>query len=61
MPSTTAITVASSATCTEVSTATRTPSFDAATCHHRSVRPGGGQAKVALALNELSSTTASGT
>ena len=44
-----------------MSTATRTPSFDAATCHHRSVRPGGGQAKVALALNELSSTTASGT
>ena len=61
MPSTTAITVASSATCTEVSTAVRTPSLDAATCHQRRVRPGGGQAKVALALNELSSTSASGT
>jgi hypothetical protein len=61
VPSTTAIAVASSATCTDVTTAVRTPSFDAATCHQRSVSPGGGQAKVALELNELSSTSASGT
>ena len=61
MPSTTAIAVAASATCTDVTTAARTPSFVAAACHQRSVNPGGGQAKVALALNELSSTSSSGT
>ncbi len=60
MPSTTAIAVAASATCTEVTTAARTPSLEAAACHQRSVNPGGGQANVALALKELSSTSSSG-
>jgi len=39
---------AASATSTDVSSAVRTPSFDAPACHQRSVYPGGGQAKAAL-------------
>ena len=45
---------------TDVRSAVRTPSFDAAACHQRSVYPGGGQANVTLVENELSNTSASG-
>ena len=61
VPSSSAITVASSATCTLVHSASRTPVLSAARRHHSSVRSLGGQANVWLALNEFSTTSISGT
>ena len=61
VPSTSAITVASSATCTLVSSASRTPVLSAARRHHSKVRSFGGQANDWLALKEFSTTSSSGT
>lgn len=61
MPSTSAIAVAPRPAWTEVHSASRRPAEPQAAPHQRSVNPAGGQEKVRSELNELSSTTASGT
>ena len=60
VPSTSATSVATMATCTETQTASRAPWECQAACHHSVVKPGGGHANVREVLNELITTSASG-
>jgi hypothetical protein len=60
VPSTSATAVASRATCTLVSTASSAPSLRKALPHHSRVKPGGGQVRLVLVLNEFTKTTSSG-
>ena len=61
VPSTSAMAVAPRPAFTEVHSASRAPAFSQARAHQSVVQLGGGQAKVRSALNELTSTIASGT
>ena len=61
VPSTSAMAVAISPTSSDVTTAARTPSLPSALDHQCIVKPRGGHAKTVLTLNELTSTTSSGT
>ena len=60
VPSTSAISVATRATCTDTQTASRAPWDWKAAFHHSVVYPVGGQANVREVLNELSTTSARG-
>ena len=61
VPRTRAIAVAPRPALTEVHSASRAPALPHARLHHSVVNPVGGQANVRSALNELISTTSSGT
>jgi hypothetical protein len=61
VPSTSAMAVAPRPALTDCSSAWRAPGLDHARVHHSVVHSAGGQANVRSALNELMSTTASGT
>jgi hypothetical protein len=61
LPSTRATAVAPRPALTDVHAASRAPVLDHARVHHSVVRPGGGHANVRSVLNELTSTTSSGT
>ena len=54
------IAVAASAICTLVVMPSSAPAFWNALPHHSSVKPGGGQVRLVLVLNELTNTTNSG-
>ncbi len=60
MPSTRATSVAAMATPTDVTSASRTPSFSTALPHHCVVKPLGGQVRLLSTLNELMRMTPSG-
>ncbi len=61
VPNTSATTVASAATLRLVSSASRAPWLSAASFHQCRVKPGGGQPNVLSVLNELTTTSSSGT